>query len=129
MALRIFNTLSHRVENFEPIGSPVRLYCCGMTPKFHPHIGHARLFVDVDFMRRTLEHFGYQVRHIQNFTDIDDKTISRAEEEGITAEQVARKYTDSYFESMAKLAVKRADEYPTVTGYMTQIVKFIEGLV
>ena len=100
-----------------------------MTPKYHPHIGHARLFVDVDFMRRTLEHFGYQVRHIQNFTDIDDKTISRAEEEGVTAAEIARKYTDSYFATMEQLAVKKADEYPTVTGYMGQIVDFVEALV
>ncbi|MBI4213767.1 MAG: cysteine--tRNA ligase [Chloroflexi bacterium] len=129
MSLRIFNTLSGRAEVFEPLGTPVRIYCCGMTPKFHPHIGHARLFVDVDFMRRTLEHLGYEVRHVQNFTDIDDKTILRAEEEGITAEEVARKYTESYFASMAQLAVKPADEYPTVTGYMERIIQFVERLV
>jgi len=100
VALRISNTLSGNKDVFEPMGEQVKMYVCGMTPKFHPHIGHARLFVAADIIRRTLEWRGYQVRHVQNFTDIDDKIIARAQEEGLAADEVARGYTESYFESM-----------------------------
>src|SRR5712692_6160037 len=105
------------------------MYVCGMTPKFHPHIGHARMYVAADLIRRTLEYRGYRVRHVQNFTDIDDKTISQAQEEGISAADLARKYSDSYFSSMSQLEVLPAHVYPTVTGCMEQIVDYIEGLV
>jgi cysteinyl-tRNA synthetase len=92
-------------------------------------LGHARCYVGVDLIRRVLEYRGYQVRHVQNFTDIDDKTIARAQEEGTTAEEIARRYTESYFESMGKLAVQPAHVYPTVTGNMQQIVQYVEGLI
>ncbi|MBM2809576.1 MAG: cysteinyl-tRNA synthetase [Chloroflexi bacterium] len=129
MGLRISNTLSGRKDEFIPSGETVSMYVCGMTPKFHPHVGHARLFVAVDVMRRIFEYRGYRVRHVQNFTDIDDKTIARAQAEGITPEEVARKYTESYFESMASLNVLPAHEYPTVTGVMSRIVDYVQGLV
>jgi cysteinyl-tRNA synthetase len=105
------------------------MYVCGMTPKFHPHVGHARLFIAADVIRRTLEWRGYRVQHVQNFTDIDDKIIARAQEEGITAEQSAKRYTDSYFEVMDRLAVQRAHEYPSVTGFMPQIIDFVQALI
>src|SRR5947199_10735027 len=105
MALRISNTLTGTKEPFEPMGDTVRMYVCGMTPKFHPHVGHARLFIAADVIRRTLEWRGYKVRHIQNFTDIDDKIIARANAEGKTATEVAQSYTDSYFDVMARLNV------------------------
>ncbi|HZT05549.1 MAG TPA: cysteine--tRNA ligase [Chloroflexota bacterium] len=129
MALRISNTLTGAKDVFEPIGDPVRMYVCGMTPKFHPHVGHARLFVSADIIRRTLEWRGYRVRHVQNFTDIDDKIIARAQSEGLTASQVARNYTDAYFDVMARLHVKPADVYPSVTGFMPQIIEYVEGLI
>jgi len=129
LALHVFNTLTSRKEEFVPLGDPVRMYVCGMTPKFHPHIGHARLFVGVDLIRRTLERRGYRVRHIQNFTDIDDKIIARAQQEGGTAEEVARKYTDSYFESMARIGVQPAHEFPSVTAAMPRIIEYVEGLI
>jgi cysteinyl-tRNA synthetase len=129
LTLKVYSSLTARLEEFEPLGDQVKMYVCGMTPKFHPHIGHGRLFVAADTIRRILEYRGYPVHHVQNFTDIDDKTISRAQEEGVTAAEVAKKYTDSYFASMQQLAVLPATEYPTVTGYMEKIVEFIEGLV
>src|SRR4029079_10637444 len=129
MALRIFNTLRGSIEPFEPIGSPVRMYVCGMTPKFHPHVGHARLFVAADMIRRTLEWRGYKVHHVQNFTDIDDKIIARSQSEGSSATEVAKKYTDSYFEGMERLGVQRAHEYPSVTAYMPQIIEYVAGLI
>jgi len=129
LALRISNTLTGTKETFEPLGETVSMYVCGMTPKFHPHVGHARLFVATDMIRRTLEWRGYQVNHVQNFTDIDDKIIARAQAEGATATQVAQSYTDSYFESMARLNVKRATSYPSVTGFMPQIIEYVQGLI
>ena len=116
--MRITNTLSGQKEDFQPSGDVVRFYVCGMTPKFHPHVGHARIFVAADIMRRYLEYRGLHVRHVQNFTDIDDKIIARAADEGGSAAEVARKYTDSYFEAMDRLNVLRAHEYPSVTGVM-----------
>lgn len=129
MALRIYSTLSGRTEPFEPLGDPVRMYVCGMTPKFHPHIGHARMYVAADLIRRTLEYRGYRVQHVQNFTDIDDKIIARAQEEGISAEEAARKYSESYFKSMNQIGVQLAHLYPTVTGSMPQIIGYVEGLI
>jgi cysteinyl-tRNA synthetase len=129
MTLRISSTLGGRKEPFEPIDSPVRMYVCGMTPKFHPHVGHARFSVTADVIRRYLEYRGYRVKFVQNFTDIDDKIIERAAREGRTPQQVAQAYTDSYFELLDKLNVRRADVYPTVTGSMDAIVEYVRGLV
>jgi cysteinyl-tRNA synthetase len=127
--LRIWNTLSGTKEEFLPSGDPVRMYVCGMTPKYHPHVGHARLFLSADVIHRVLERFGYRVRHIQNSTDIDDKIIVRAGLQGTSAAEVARQYSDSYFDAMARLGVRLADEYPTVTGSMPQIVAYVQTLV
>jgi cysteinyl-tRNA synthetase len=127
--LRITNTFSGQKEPFVPSGDPVRFYVCGMTPKFHPHVGHARIFVAADVIRRYLEYRGLRVYHVQNFTDIDDKIIARAAEEGIAPADVAAKYTASYFEAMDALNVLRAHAYPTVTGFMPQIIAFIEALI
>jgi len=129
VALRIYSTLSGTKEEFIPIGDPVRMYVCGMTPKFHPHVGHARVFVAADIMRRYLEYRGYRVRHVQNFTDIDDKIIARAQLEGVDPRTVAENYSRSYFESMDALNVKRAHIYPTVTQYMPQIIAFVQTLL
>ena len=127
--LRVYSTLSKNKEEFKPLGSQVSMYVCGMTPKFHPHLGHARIFLAADVMRRYLEYRGYNVRHIQNFTDVDDKIIARAGQEGSSAEDVARRYSDSYFDVMDALGIKRAHEYPTVSGYMPQIIEFVQGLI
>lgn len=127
--IRIYNTLTGQKESFEPLGDPVRLYVCGMTPKFHPHVGHARLFVSMDAMRRYLAYRGFRVKHVQNFTDIDDKIIARGQLEGVTAEEVADRYSRSYFEAMDALGVQRADVYPTVTQFMPQIIDFVQSLI
>ncbi len=127
--VKITNTLTGRKEEFVPSGDVVRMYVCGMTPKFHPHVGHARVFVAVDVLRRYLEYRGYRIKHVQNFTDIDDKIIARAAAEGITPAEVAKKYSDSYFEAMDALNVLRAHQYPTVTQTMNEIIAFVEGLI
>lgn len=129
MTLRIYSTLSHQKEEFEPIGDPVRFYCCGMTPKFYPHLGHAKLFVTMDVIRRYLQERGYRVRYIQNFTDVDDKIIARSQSEGLSPEEVARRYTEGYFRSMAALNVEPADVYPRVTETIDEIIAMIVALV
>ena len=129
MALRIYNTLSHQKEPFLPVNDPVRFYCCGMTPKFYPHVGHGRLFVSMDVLRRYLRECGYIVRYVQNFTDVDDKIIARAAREGLDPATVAQKYTDGYFQSMDALNVLRADVYPKATETIAGIIAMIEGLV
>ena len=130
-AVRVYSTLSGREDELVPIhpDGVLRIYACGMTPKFHPHVGHARTFVALDVIRRYLLYRGYKLKYVQNFTDIDDKIIERAEREGRAADTTARAYIDSYFDVMDRLNVKRADEYPTVTGYMQKIIEFIGDLV
>ncbi len=128
MALRVFNTLTGEEEEFRPRGEVVEMYVCGMTPKFHPHIGHARLFVSTDVIHRYLEYRGYRVHHVQNFTDVDDKIIARSNAEGIPAHEVAEKYTLSYFEGMDALNVLHADDYPKATLVIPSIIEFIQKL-
>jgi cysteinyl-tRNA synthetase len=131
MAVRIYSTLTGREDELVPLhpDGVLRMYVCGMTPKFHPHLGHARLFVAMDLIRRYLIFRGYQLKYVQNFTDVDDKIIQRAHNEGRAADTTARAYMASYFEVMDRLNVRRADDYPTVTAYMERIVEFIAGLV
>jgi cysteinyl-tRNA synthetase len=131
MAVRMYSTLTGREDDLVPLHADgvLRMYVCGMTPKFHPHVGHARVFVAMDVIRRYLLFRGYHLKYVQNFTDVDDKIIDRASREGRTPEATAREYIDSYFEEMDRLNVGRADEYPTVTAYMERIIEFIAGLV
>ncbi|MCC6174794.1 MAG: cysteine--tRNA ligase [Chloroflexi bacterium] len=129
MSIRITSTLSGQKEEFEVSGRPVRMYVCGMTPKYHPHVGHARIFVSADIIRRWLEYRGYEVRHVQNFTDVDDKIIARAIVDGIAPAEVARRYSESYFEVMDALNVQHADVYPTVSGSMDAIIDYVQGLI
>lgn len=127
--LSFTNTLSGQQEPFTPIALPVRMYVCGLTPKNEPHIGHARLFVANDVIRRYLEYRDYPVRYVQNFTDIDDKTIAAALKEHTTAAEVAQRYMDGYFRDMDALNVRRADEFTYVTAYMPHIIEFVRRLV
>jgi cysteinyl-tRNA synthetase len=131
MPVRIHSTLTGREDELVPLypDGILRMYVCGMTPKFHPHVGHARTFVALDVIRRYLEFRGYSLKYVQNFTDVDDKIIVRAASQGRSADATAREYMDSYFEVMDRLGVRRADVYPTVTEYMERIIEYIAGLV
>jgi cysteinyl-tRNA synthetase len=131
MSVRLYSTLTGREDELVPMhpDGVLRMYVCGMTPKYHPHVGHARTFVSMDVIRRYLKWRGYRLKHVQNFTDIDDKIIERAAREGRDPESTAREYIESYLQVMDRLNIQRADEYPTVTGYMERIVEFIAGLV
>ena len=127
----MYSTLTGREDELVPLhpDGVLRMYVCGMTPKFHPHVGHARTFVAMDVVRRYLLYRGYRLRHVQNFTDIDDKIIERAKLQHRDPETTAREYMQSYLDVMDILRVQRADLYPTVTGFMERIIEFIAGLV
>ena len=129
MTLAITNTLTGKKEPFKPLGDPVTMYVCGMTPKDRPHLGHAFMFVHMDVLRRYLEYRGYTVRHIQNFTDIDDKIIDRARAAGRDPLEWAREYTDAYFEVMDRLRIRRAHEYPLVTANIPGIIQNVQELI
>jgi cysteinyl-tRNA synthetase len=104
------------------------MYVCGVTPYDKCHLGHARCYVTFDFIRRALTRLGYAVTHVQNFTDIDDKIIARARERGVEPGSLAESYIADYFSTMDRLNVRRADQYPRVTGHIPQIIAFIERL-
>ena len=129
MTLAITNTLTGNKEPFKPLGDPVTMYVCGMTPKDRPHLGHAFMFVHMDVIRRFLEYRGYAVRHIQNFTDIDDKIIDRAHAAGRDPLDWSREYTEAYFDVMDRLRVRRAHEYPLVTANIPGIIEDVQELI
>jgi cysteinyl-tRNA synthetase len=96
--MKLYNTLTRKKEKFKPFDQEnVKIYSCGPTVYNYFHIGNARPFIIFDTLRRFLEYKGYNVRFIQNFTDIDDKMIKRAEEEGISVKELADKYIEEYF--------------------------------
>jgi cysteinyl-tRNA synthetase len=127
--MQIYNTESHRKEQFATSELPVKFYVCGLTPKNEPHLGHARLFVVNDTVRRYLGYLGYTVTYVQNFTDIDDKIIAAGVREGISPSEAARRYTESYFRDMDRIGVRRADIFTYVTEFMPQIIEFVAGLI
>ncbi|HLQ32416.1 MAG TPA: cysteine--tRNA ligase [Chloroflexota bacterium] len=127
--IELFNTFTGRKEPFQPAGDAVSMYVCGLTPKNHPHIGHAWLFVSVDVMRRYLEFAGYKVQHVQNFTDVDDKIIEAGHRDGISPEQAAARYIDSYWKGMDSLNVLRPTATPYATEYIPQMIQVIQGLI
>jgi cysteinyl-tRNA synthetase len=126
---QVYNTLSGQKEDFVPQGDTVMMYVCGVTPYAPCHLGHAMSYIVFDTMRRYLEFRGYSVRYVQNFTDIDDKIIARANERGIPCEELAGQYISQYFEDMDALNVKRADVYPKATEEIPKIIEIVQGLI
>ena len=129
-SMKIFNTFTGQKEVFiSLIPGKVRIYACGVTVYDHCHIGHARSAIVFDMIRRYLKYKGLDVTYVRNFTDIDDKIINRAKEEGITWDAVARKYTDEYYEDMDRLGVGRADVEPKATEHIKEIIDIVRGLI
>ncbi|MDP6549477.1 MAG: cysteine--tRNA ligase [Dehalococcoidia bacterium] len=128
--MRLYNTLASKAQEFTPAdGKSVKMYVCGVTPYSSTHVGHALSYVVFDVLRRYLEYLGYPVRHVQNFTDVDDKIIQRAQEQGVGVEELADKYIDDFFHTMDALNIQRAHVYPRATQEIPPIVATIEGLV
>jgi len=127
--MRIYNTLSRRKEEFTPVGDPIKMYVCGVTPYSECHIGHAMSYIIFDVIRRYLEFRGYRVRYVQNFTDVDDKIIARASQSGLSTQELAEGFIEQYFLDIDALNVKRADDYPRATGEIPKIIEVIAGLI
>ena len=127
--MKIYNTLSGQKEEFSPQSDEIRMYVCGVTPYSDAHIGHAMSYIAFDVIRRYLQFRGYKMKYVQNITDIDDKIIARAVQLGLSPQELAEKYTDSYFEDMDALNVGRADIYPRATEEIPKILEVIQGLV
>ncbi|HUV76209.1 MAG TPA: cysteine--tRNA ligase, partial [Dehalococcoidales bacterium] len=127
--MKVYNTLSGRKEEFLPQGDEVKMYVCGVTPYADCHIGHAMSYIIFDVIRRYLVFSKYNVKYVQNITDIDDRIIDRANQLGITTDELARKFTARYFEDMDALNIGRADIYPKATEEIPKIIEVIQGLV
>src|ERR1700686_561083 len=110
--MQIYNTLSARLEEFVPAGDPGTLYVSGGAPYDEGHVGHALSYIVFDVLRRYLEYKGYNVRHVQNFTDIDDKLIDRANRLGTTVAELAERYIEHYSDDMRDLNILPATVYP-----------------
>ena len=127
--LSIYNTLSRKKESFEPIEpGKVRMYVCGPTVYAPAHVGHAMSALVFDIIRRYLEYRGYEVRHVMNYTDVDDKIIQRANEAGVEPLQLAEKYILEFRQHLKDLNVKEATVNPRATHEIQHIIQMIQGL-
>jgi len=128
--LRVFNTLGDTKEEFVPIRpGKVGMYACGVTVYDHSHIGHARGAVVFDMIRRYLTFKGWKVTYVRNFTDVDDKIINRAREQGVSWEEIAERYILEYQKDMEALGVERADLEPKATDHIKEIVDLTRRLM
>ena len=128
--MKLYNTLSGQVEEFVPAdANEVKMYVCGVTPYSATHVGHALSYVVFDTLRRYLEYQGYGVRHVQNFTDVDDKIIQRAQESGVSEDALVEEFIGDYFSAMDALNIQRAAEYPRATREIPRIIDAIAGLI
>ncbi len=127
--LRVYNTLTRRYEVFESLTPGlVKMYVCGPTVYDYTHLGHARTYVAFDIIKRYLMLKGYDVIHVQNITDIDDKIINRAKEEGVSWRDIADKYLKDYMDALDKLNIK-VHLHPRVTEHINDIIEFIKELI
>ena len=128
--MKLYNTLTRKKEEFVPlVPGEVKMYVCGPTVYNFFHIGNGRTFIVFDTVRRYLEYRGYKVKFIQNFTDIDDKMIKRANEENITVKEVGDKYIKEYYTDADALNIERATVNPRATEYIDDIIEFVSALI
>lgn len=126
----IHNTLTNSKEEFITIEpGKVRMYVCGVTVYDDIHMGHARSMIVFDTVARYLRYLGYKVTHVTNFTDVDDKIITRAAKEGIEPLDLSKKYIDRYFEDAAKLGINRADIYPKASECIPDIITMVQKII
>ncbi len=127
--MKLYDTMSGAVRDFQPSNGVVKMYVCGITPYSSSHIGHAMSAVAFDIVRRYLEFSGFAVRHVQNFTDIDDKMIAASNERGIAVGDLAQENIAEYMDSMQALNVLPAHEYPRATQEIDKIIEMIDSLI
>ncbi len=132
MSLRIYNTLTNKKEEFEPLeNKKVKMYTCGLTVNDYMHIGHARCYIFWDVLQRYLEYLGYEVYHVSNLTDIsiDEKILKRIKELGISFQEIIEYYTKVYFEDRDTLGILRAKVHPLATQHIQEMVELIQRLI
>ncbi|NOZ62946.1 MAG: cysteine--tRNA ligase [Calditrichaeota bacterium] len=130
MPIKIYNTLTRKKEELIPLEpNKISMYVCGPTVYDYFHVGNARPFVMYDIFRRYLIYRGFEVKYVMNLTDVDDKIIKKANEQGVSASEIAEKYTQAFFEDIEKLGIKRADHYPRATESIPNMIKLIEILI
>ena len=126
----IYNSMTRKKEEFKPIHEgKVGIYSCGPTVYDYFHIGNARPFITFDVLRRQLEREGYEVTFVQNFTDVDDKMIRRANEEGITVKELADRFIAAYYEDAKALGVRPATVHPKATEHIPEIIHLVQQLI
>ena len=128
--LRLYNTMTRKKEPFKPIEEgKVRLYSCGLTVYDYAHVGNLRAYVFVDLLKRWLEYRGFEVKHVMNFTDVDDKTIRGMRREGLSLEQYTQKYIDAFLDDLRRLNIEKPQVTPRATEHVDEIVKLVEILM
>lgn len=130
MTIKLYNTLTKKKEPFETLQEgQIRMYVCGPTVYNYIHIGNARVFVFFDVVRRYLQHLGYQVIYVQNFTDVDDRLIQASKQTGESVPVIAERYINAYFEDMDALGVQRANVHPRATEHIPEMLEAVKVLL
>jgi cysteinyl-tRNA synthetase len=129
MGLRLYNTLTRKLEDFVPQNKVVGIYTCGLTVQGPPHLGHMRAYINRDVLLRWLEHSGYQVKSVENFTDIDDKVIAKQEELGKDWRIIGLENITKYLNAVDRLNIKRADVYPRASQHIAEIIELVQTLI
>lgn len=128
--IKVYNTMTKKKEEFKPlVQGEVKMYVCGPTVYNFFHIGNGRTFIVFDTIRKYFEYRGFKVDFVQNFTDIDDKMINKANEEGTTVKAIGDKYIKEYYQDADALHIERATVNPRATEYIGDIIKFVKGLI
>lgn len=130
MALRFFNTLTRKKEEFVPIEpGKVGMYCCGPTVYDYAHIGNFRTYMFEDLLRRYLEYKGFKVTQVMNITDVDDKTIAGSRSKKISLSEYTKEYKDAFFEDLDFLNIERAEHFPEATAHIKEMVDLVKKLL
>ena len=128
--MKLYNTMTRKKEEFIPlVPGEVKMYSCGPTVYNFFHIGNARPFIIFDTLRRYFEFLGYDVKFVQNFTDIDDKMIKNANEQGVTVRELADRFIDEYFKDAKGLSIREATVHPRATDNIDAIIETIKTLI
>jgi len=128
--MKFYNTISGKIEEFKSLkNKEVRMYTCGPTVYDFAHIGNFRAYIFEDIVRRSFKFLGYKVIQVMNITDVDDKTIRKSNELGISLREYTEKYTEEFFKDIDTLNIERAEYYPRATEHISQMVNIIKKLL